>query len=368
MLTNGVLGASEICNNLIPGYKTPGELVKQLNYYLTHPKERKQLSRTLHDMIIANHTYNHRAEEFVENLSLMSLPHNKIIDTRESTMNCTGNVTRNSHITKTNVKSSQVAKLRNSTMFSTLSKMNITSIEKSYVCIGVRAYSSQGKWIEVLLRGLLTQHSQSPLHNYIPIRIFIIDTEYSSSEFQSQMKLLITQFNTEYSSKYSRVYFVIDKLTPPRSRGKNQFFGYDSTDFLLSALQNSISEGKLRCDWLMFTNGDNMYNSAWLNSIGPSLISSSPKLNAIAWDFVTHHSRGGDKQQYVRVALKRQYIDLGSIIIRTELYNTLNLRYLPESIFTKDLMARDYLLIERLIEELNPKTIKLLHRCLMFHQ
>jgi len=41
--------------------------------------------------------------------------------------------------------------------------------------------------------------------------------------------------------------------------------------------------------WIMFTNGDNMYNSMWFDSVASHIVHNIVDL--VAWDFVTHHER-----------------------------------------------------------------------------
>ena len=67
---------------------------------------------------------------------------------------------------------------------------------------------------------------------------------------------------------------------------ENAFYGYDSTDYLLTYM---LLRPQCLNGWIMFTNGDNMYNSMWFDSVASHIVHDSVDL--VAWDFVTHHER-----------------------------------------------------------------------------
>lgn len=151
-------------------------------------------------------------------------------------------------------------------------------------------------------------------------------------------------------------------------------------------------------EWIMFTNGDNMYNKMWFDIVASNILTSKYKL--IGWDFITHHMRPIEsrddvnyahdrvlasdsidaRQQYVqeafqqrlsgqqqiRVALRRRYVDLGSVVMHASLLRDLS--FLPQGPFTDDLMARDFHLIEQASAQLDSTDILLIHRTLLFHQ
>ena len=77
-------------------------------------------------------------------------------------------------------------------------------------------------------------------------------------------------------------------------------------------LKEMLAEPK--CEWIMFTNGDNFYNKAWFDTISPS--ANNPNINIIGWDFVTHHLRDGVSNSLIHVKLERKFVDLGSVMIR----------------------------------------------------
>ena len=44
-------------------YKSKGDLLQKVDYYLKHDEERKAIARNGHDKIVAKHTYRHRIKE-----------------------------------------------------------------------------------------------------------------------------------------------------------------------------------------------------------------------------------------------------------------------------------------------------------------
>ena len=63
-----------------------------------------------------------------------------------------------------------------------------------------------------------------------------------------------------------------------------------------------------------------------------------------------------------------RYIDLGSAMARTSLYIKSKTIFLPNSLFTKDLFARDYFTLSNLNLSARVNSVKLIRKILMFHQ
>ena len=176
----------------------------------------------------------------------------------------------------------------------------------------------------------------------------------------------------------------------------------------------------------MFTNGDNMYNKHWLDSVARLIVNSTSSIqplnsnatvvDIVGWDFVTHHMRKVTtnpeeygiykSNQLIQInPLRRGYVDLGSIMIRSHLYSTMytascnssdsigtirdiddqadiceysHVRFLPYGKDTSNIFARDYftlqVLIQNSLSKLRPNSndnntfIQLIHQILMFHQ
>lgn len=199
--------------------------------------------------------------------------------------------------------------------------------KRSSVCVGIRTVYSQRRWVEILLLSLLAQYEASPFSYNINFHIFVIDTEHSTA-FQTLLLGLAAKLNEEYRKKY--VHIVSERYSTRRSY-QNPFYGYDSTDLLLPKMieeyrtsidkddknyENSHSNTSANsaatntnCEWILLTNGDNMYNSALLDTIAPHLL--NKEVEIIAWDFITHHLRKDIPNTPTTVAWKRKYIDLG---------------------------------------------------------
>ncbi len=220
------------------------------------------------------------------------------------------------------------------------------------ICVGVRTFDQHASWIEVLIRSLLAQHVTSPHKNYLDLLLFLTDTESSpSSPFNRFLVDTVDRVNRDFGR--DQVFLVSDKFSPPR-KFPNALYGYDETDALVSFLLTLP-----QCRWLMMTNGDNMYNKAWFDAVAPIVVSASKTPNSaaaraevvdlIGWDFATHHPRKNGRQQIISIQLARKFVDLGSILVRASLYSHLQVQFLPDGLFTRDLFARDFHLIMRIL-------------------
>lgn len=287
----------------------------------------------------------------------------------------------------------------------------------SGLCIGVRTTEKQEEWLPVFVRSLIVQHSRSKHRESLPIQIFIADTE-AKTDFAHYLIELADKHNERFRYPYIQVLF--GTQTAPTGI-KNSLYGYDDTDRLLEVMlsmrscgvnsynMNSVNAGfggnsshgmtkipltaavtdnkgnplsgstKVRhssantplpsCEWIMFTNGDNMYNSAWFNTIAP--LATSDFYDIIGWDFITHHPRGPKNDtpnQPINVALERGFVDLASVMIRAELFGKTNSRFLQDSAFTKDMFARDFMTVKALLPSTSPERVRLVHQTLLLHQ
>jgi len=208
----------------------------------------------------------------------------------------------------------------------------------------------------------------SPQWSHLNLKFYITLTENPSPEFSESVFSMIDRTNRDLGS--DKAFLVWDAAAPTR-QGSNFFYGYDSTDDLVEYM---LEQPECLNGWLLFTNGDNIYNSAWFDTI--SSHASNPAVEMIAWDFVTHHLRPNGRpphmqqlrEQTITVATKRGFIDLGSMMLRAKVYQRKRLFYLPDSIFTKEVYARDFFTVEAATSDMKPSAIRLIHRCLMFHQ
>lgn len=66
VLTNGVIGAAETFDGLLPSFESQEDFNRQLLYYLEHDEEREILVRKLQQFVLENHTYDVRANDLKE--------------------------------------------------------------------------------------------------------------------------------------------------------------------------------------------------------------------------------------------------------------------------------------------------------------
>jgi hypothetical protein len=126
----------------------------------------------------------------------------------------------------------------------------------------------------VMLRGLLVQFHNSKASQQLSMNLFIVNTDSlkgwpSSPSFEDRLRLLIKELNGLYGDGH-QVKLFFDKHRPARQY-RNLFYGYDESDKLLDHLM-TLSQ----CDWVLFTNGDNMYHSVCVHhtSFCPLLVES----------------------------------------------------------------------------------------------
>ncbi len=63
VLTNGLIGAAETFNGLLPSFDTTEDFQERLTYYLEHDAEREELVCKLQEYVLKNHTYDVRAKQ-----------------------------------------------------------------------------------------------------------------------------------------------------------------------------------------------------------------------------------------------------------------------------------------------------------------
>ncbi|MCL2867660.1 MAG: glycosyltransferase [Clostridia bacterium] len=65
VLTNGMTGAAELFGGLLPVFSTKEELRALIDYYMEHPEQREEKAKALQAIVLANHTYDIRAERLL---------------------------------------------------------------------------------------------------------------------------------------------------------------------------------------------------------------------------------------------------------------------------------------------------------------
>lgn len=255
--------------------------------------------------------------------------------------------------------------------------------------MGIRTFQTHGIQLDILMNGLRQQYEKSAYRSQLNLRLFAVNTDTTSPAYEQSLRETMLQVNPTQTEDDAQLegfsaHLLTDMSIPPRTC-HNAFYGYDSTELLLSYMigrkslastprsQIKSSQGLNHegCSWVMLTNGDNVYNSAWLDAIALSLL--DPTANLVGWDFVTHHTRDDSSEQVVRVEIKRGFVDLGSVAIRADRLNQFNssqagARFLPQSILTQDLMARDFFAIESVHKAIAERSVRLIHKVLLFHQ
>ena len=319
----------------------------------------------------------------------------------------------------------QISSMRKVNLFSDQppSTCDFSSVPKS-ICVGVRTMPSHKDWIGTMISGLSNQYRASILNQNqfnlyrrktlrnnglksisasevsLGLQIYIANTEIPDTDYLLFLRDLVHQANENMFFKSQadqncHVRLLYD-MYAPFHRVNNALYGYDSTDMMLKEMLREP-----HCEWILFSNGDNFYNRAWFSTVS-SIAASNEQTKIIGWNFITHHVRDGQYNSVVKIKLERAHVDLGSVMIKSaafyqyqsgedektnETSSFLSIspmsrmrmkksseydshhRFLPQSIATDDIFARDFFLIQAINESLSfSKHVKLIDACLMFHQ
>lgn len=211
VITNGDIGSNCSFAGDIPTYSSINELEEKIRYFLRHEDVRASVVAELQKTVLKNHTYDSRAEQLVSLiLRFGPIPENINLD-------------------------HEGLKLTSKTM-----------------CIGIRTYEAQLNILESTIGNFLAQYKYSKYAQTIGFRIYLVDTDLSSPHFLEKLKEIIDRFNADMNAP---IVSLVSARNAPERHHKNVLYGYDDTDMLLDFMTN---EGT--CDWIMLTNGDNMYN------------------------------------------------------------------------------------------------------------
>ena len=275
---------------------------------------------------------------------------------------------------------------------------HLASRRNRQICMGVRTMPTQYGRLSLLLASLLQQQAaqSGAEENLIDLHLFVVNTQTHTRHNRLQLQGILEDINTLHGGAGRSARLLYDplaeelaeerraeKCTPMGTKAApgagldapNALFGYEESDMLLSYLlrqwqQRDIADG-FKCDWIGFTNGDNMFASSWLAAIAPALLAKYASnasteagtagtgeeapvpVQMIAWDFTTHHLRpspeGMQPNQLIRVDLDRRgYVDLSSFLVNTHLVARTGACFLPDAPFTTEIFARDFFFVKQL--------------------
>ena len=232
--------------------------------------------------------------------------------------------------------------------------------------VAMRYNTGHAEVLSQTLSNMLSQYRSSHNKKKIGLRLYLTNTDVSEPRFNKKLYKLIRDLNVQFG--HGSVQMVSSRGTPVRV-SKNLLYGYDDSDILLDFLMNQSV-----CQWIMFTNGDNMYNTVWFNTITDLMLSREHSdVQLIGWQFVTHHiradleTRTNQSQVLIKTRLRRAEVDLGSVVITSSAYKTSGARFLPEGVLTTDFYARDWWAIDKVLDIIDNNTL-VLPNILLFHQ
>ena len=238
----------------------------------------------------------------------------------------------------------------------TLSLLPHEAHASARLCVLIRATPAQP--IEALLWSLYSQPRAAA-----DVCAYVINTD-AQQQGGNELHVRTNAFSRR---RFRAVDQEVSYLPLGGSAYNKTLYAYDATDEALDAI---VAAGA-QCDYLLVTNGDNLYSAYLLDAIMPLMDKRAP---LIAWDFVSHHLRDNTANTHISVAIREKFIDLGSFAARFEFYKRYNLRFVANarefSGSCAGFFAADYCMAERvsrLAARLKAR-VALLHSILMFHQ
>lgn len=207
-------------------------------------------------------------------------------------------------------------------MFATRSNSSSPSL-----CVVTRIYGGQIEYFPVFAFALY----QSGFDN---IRLYLVNTDN-----RTDMQLLHTKINYINQLVFRKDYIVLLDLGLLLVAGD---FGYGMTDRALAHLYEQHTRYSTLCEYIMITNGDNLYARSLGAKILPHM---KTKNDIIAWSFVSHHYWGSLQEvvdntksmvpkvvddgtsKCITVKLQTAAIDLGAAVYRFEFLNKYKLLF-----------------------------------------
>lgn len=214
------------------------------------------------------------------------------------------------------------------------------------ICVLVRTYHSQYR----LIPGFLATMA----HGSIPMKMLYLITDNVSpvqeldavvdriagDVLQCPLFATVLKGVTEKQAKrYKELYLSDPDLVKNCLLGCNDF-AYGYTDSALDLIFGKNNEKNIYdCDWLMITNGDNVYATGFTDRLIPYLYGGTDgPADMLGWDFVSRYDNGDWTKEFLRNAtftdevvaigpsrpllaeFRETHIDLGAMVLRVEFF------------------------------------------------
>lgn len=182
------------------------------------------------------------------------------------------------------------------------------------VCVVVRASSSQRHQ----LAGTMLSLGAAA---YPGLKVFVINTDPEPEPFNTFFRSARTAARGQTKGLGVEFYQLDLPFTQHDvahlTKGVNDF-GYMLTD--IAAAQLLSPPYQSQCEYLMFTNGDNLYNRRWIEASMPGM---KEGYDVITWPFVSHHRFRVDDEIQTDVVIQAeppdgQTPDLGASLINAD--------------------------------------------------
>ena len=139
-------------------------------------------------------------------------------------------------------------------------------------------------------------------------------------------------------------------------------YGYQATQEIIDILVDNDD-----CDWIVTTNGDNLFDPLFFENTG---VVDEESAGIIGFDFISHHLRPASNgqtrmNQHIAVAMVRGHVDLSSVLLRRKM-----LAECPSAKFFPSCddvdFAQDWVVLDKLLTDCNAAH-RVVPEVLLFH-
>ncbi|KAJ3373489.1 hypothetical protein HDU91_006890 [Kappamyces sp. JEL0680] len=229
------------------------------------------------------------------------------------------------------------------------------------VCVVARTFAKQYHMIPTFVLSL-SQNSLKP-----SVYLVITDAESSVPEAEA-----IVQKTNDFVGR--RLASVLPITASDAQRyfdlESGQEYGYAYTDAAIDLLL--ANKARYPCDYFLFTNGDNLYASGFIDDYLDRDMKQD--LDIIAFDFISHHKWSDARQEGYHVTdgtrvsinadFRTMHVDLGAFVIKAEFLAGHHLRFVRAG--QTDFFTADGSFIEQAAALTDRKRVH--HQVLMIHQ
>ena len=216
------------------------------------------------------------------------------------------------------------------------------------LCAVIRTYPKQEHSLRSLLHTVLDAASVVEDKN-MSVQVFVSDTDaktmgsppefiYKILRSMSQDQLRETPDSNSNIHSINNVRVDIASLASYNASsdcrtGGHPDYGYCVTQYILDRY---VLDSASKCDWVLFTNGDNLLSRYLIQKAGIANKRIEEVQDMILFDFISHHmrrARDGNKHQNQAIAVtaRNSMVDLSSVLFKvSKIRNCTSAKFIPD--------------------------------------